>query len=401
MDLIDFGVLPYQLFNRNFPTRIYKNKFNTKKDMLNELRKLNLNLFNEEHIGEIYSPLESFICKGRTLINNNYIKIIDPKEHLNILENFGVNNNYLTKIENSLNKIIFYKSFGNINLKKTEFYDSSIIDYYFVGDIFGTVFIYSLVEYKESKDKEKEKEKNEKEDDVNKLFSLDSFEIINNGNKESLVYMESDQSKNKKEFYNLKGKENIIPITKVNKIVFTFQLKLIKKLNDHFKEIKFIDFNPRLNVFLSYSLDNFINIYIFPKLKLINAINTNLFKKDDINPFDEVVLVSYPFPLIVCHNKKYIYLLSINGELIKKKELEINKKILYIIDKNLGLFHDKVEIVDSEGNLKSIFNDIKDDKDEEIDPEGNVKPSSNDNKDKILSTSEDKVKDKSNNKNNK
>ena len=237
MDLIDFGVLPYQLFNRNFPTRIYKNKYNTKKEMLNELRKLNLNLFNEEHIGEIYSPLESFICKGRTLINNNYIKIIDPKEHLNILENFGVNNNYLTKIENSLNKIIFYKSFGNINLKKTEFYDSSIIDYYFVGDIFGTVFIYSLVEYKEPKDKEKEKEKekNEKEDDVNKLFSLDSFEIINNGNKESLVYMESDQSKNKKEFYNLKGKENIIPITKVNKIVFTFQLKLIKKLNYYFK----------------------------------------------------------------------------------------------------------------------------------------------------------------------
>jgi len=38
-------------------------------------------------------------------------------------------------------------------------------------------------------------------------------------------------------------------------------------------------------ILLSYSLDNFINIYIFPKLKLINVIDTYSFKDSNDNNY--------------------------------------------------------------------------------------------------------------------
>ena len=101
-----------------------------------------------------------------------------------------------------------------------------------------------------------------------------------------------------------------------------------------------------------------INIYIFPKLKLINVIDSNSFKvKNDRDHFDEIVLISYPFPMITCKNKEYIYLLSINGEIIKYEKLEKEHIIMFYIDKNLGLTEDMVQIVDSKGMHN--FNFIK------------------------------------------
>ena len=137
-------------------------------------------------------------------------------------------------------------------------------------------------------------------------------------------------------------------------------MEIIIILNHHIKEIKYIDFNQRLNILLSYSLDNFINIYIFPIFKLINVIDINSFKDEyDKNYFDEVVLLSFPFPSIICHNNEFIYMLSINGELIKYKKLEEGDEVRFYIDKNLGIFEDKVEILNSKGNIYSIFNYFK------------------------------------------
>ena len=161
------------------------------------------------------------------------------------------------------------------------------------------------------------------------------------------------KNKIKEEVENKVGKGSKIIISNYN-----IEVILTKKLFDHSKEIKYIDFNSRLNILLSYSLDNFINIYTFPKLKLINVIDTYSFKdKNDNNYLDEVVLLSYPFPSIVCHNKEYIYLLSINGELIKYNKLSEEDKIVFSIDKNFGIIEDKVEIYNSSNNsLKLIFN---------------------------------------------
>ena len=120
--------------------------------------------------------------------------------------------------------------------------------------------------------------------------------------------------------------------------------KIMKTLNDHNKQIKYIDYNQRLNLFLSYSLDGFINIYVFPKCKLVRTIKVN-----DITNSNEilkkVVLVSNPFPMIFTYNKDNMYTITLNGVLIKKEELKNkNIEIYPCIDKNCGLINDCIFI---------------------------------------------------------
>ena len=163
--------------------------------------------------------------------------------------------------------------------------------------------------------------------------------------------MKQSEIKRKNNYYNFVDNNS-----KVEDIC-NLECKLYRKLFDHTKEIKYIDFNQRLNVLLSYSLDEFINIYIIPKFKLINVIDSKSFKvEDDNNIFEEVVLLSYPFPSIVCHSKDYIYLLSINGELIKHEKLEEGDKVSYSIDKNYSIVEDEVQVANSKNDLKYIFN---------------------------------------------
>ena len=120
-----------------------------------------------------------------------------------------------------------------------------------------------------------------------------------------------------------------------------------KIISDHYKQIKYIDYNPRLNLFLSYSLDGFINIYIFPKCKLIRAIK--VFNITDSNEIlKKIALVSNPFQMIFAYDKNNMYTMTLNGELIKKKELKNkNIEIFPCIDKNCGLVNDCVFIRDS------------------------------------------------------
>ena len=124
----------------------------------------------------------------------------------------------------------------------------------------------------------------------------------------------------------------------------TKKYKIIKKLTDHYKQIKYIDYNPRLNLFLSYSLDGFINIYTFPKCKLVRAIKvSNITNSNDI--LEKVVLISYPFPMIFTYDNNNMYTITLNGDLIKKEELMKKYTEIYpCIDKNFGLINDCIFI---------------------------------------------------------
>ena len=353
MDMVSFGLLPYQLFTKNFPVIQKKEK--------DKLYKLNIELFKDEHI-KMNSPIQTFMCKGRILFEDNYIKMINPKIQLNKLDTYyNIPENIAQKIiKLSKNESIF-KNALDLEIEQTDdtIYKEKnyLTNYYFVGDIFGSVLIYvikkgNIDEISENKENENENEdKNMEAND--EIIKYGSFEIIQD--EEAQKIKSIDENKNIKELYNIVGLVKIF-----NNKNITLELKLYKQLYDHLSEIKYIDFNPRLNILLSYSLDNFINIYIFPKIKLINVIDTIGFKDvNDMNFFDRVVLISYPFPLIVCHNKEYIYLLSINGELIKYNKLDNDDKIIFSVDKNLGIVEDKVEIYNSEGNLKYLFNNFK------------------------------------------
>jgi hypothetical protein len=332
MDLVEFGVLPFQLLNKEFPIKMEIND-----NCIKELNKLNEDLFIDEHI-EVNSPINTFICKGTILISNNYIRKIDPNRELNKIENYFNFSDITSQSLNDINKYIFKNSIGLLDLKYEKKKDIiNFINYYFIGDIFGNLLIYEI------KEKEKNETRKENKEEIERAFS---FEIITN---EEIDDLNSNKRKNS---------IDINPELKLNN--YELKIKLIRKLSNHGNEIKYIDFNSRLNILLSYSLDEFINIYIFPKLKLINVIDTNSFKeKNDHNYFDKVVLLSFPFPSIVCHNKEYIYLLSINGELIKYEKLEEGEIIVFSVDKNLGLVGDNVKIYNSLNNLKSTFNLIQ------------------------------------------
>ena len=346
LDMVSFGLVPYQLFsNKKFPSIRPKDK-----GMLNKINNLNKELFKDEHI-KINSPIQSFLCKGRILIDDNYIKLINPKAQIYNLENyFNIPDSIAQKITKKLkNESIFYNPFNSIDIEneqnKDKFKDkTSLVNYYFVGDIYGNILIYSLNANTDENDKNKDFI-----EDNNEIFKYGSFEIMS----DKEVHILKDY-KNFKEMFNLTQNRFEIKIKNYN-----FQVKLFKILTNHTKEIKYIDFNARLKILLSYSFDDFINIYIFPKFKLINVIDINSFRnEDDKNIFDEVVLISFPFPSIICHNKNYIYNLTINGDLIKFQKLEENDKIVYSIDKNLGIVQDKIEIFNSEGILKNTFNNF-------------------------------------------
>jgi hypothetical protein len=186
----------------------------------------------------------------------------------------------------------------NANKKKIDFSNFIFYQYFFNGDVFGNVTIYKKKKYESS--------------------------------------AESTHHEEEEEF------------------------KIAKKLTDHYKEIKYIDYNQRLNLFLSYSLDGFINIYIFPKCKLVRAIKV----KDITEPYEilkKVVLVSNPFPMIFTYDNSNMYVFTLNGELINKKEIkEKNIEICPCIDKSCGLVNDYIFIKYIKEGDKKEDNETKD-----------------------------------------
>ena len=256
----DFGVLPYQLFNENFPE-----KPKISKNLENEIYIFNKTQFVNEHLICLSDEKVSFICYGEKGINPEYLKIIN-----NI------------KNENSL--ISFFKNFlaNELNISNNFFY-------LFVGDVFGNVSVYKKVN--------------------------NQSQIRNNNNKE----IED----------NIKTRY----LDKIDK-----EYLLLKILTDHTNEIKYIDYNPRLNLMIDYALDGYINIYTMPTLKLIFAIQTKDYIKNEI--IKNVVLISNPFPMICCISLNHIYVFDINGKIINTLNIEENSKIIFCIDKNCGLFND-------------------------------------------------------------
>ena len=102
--------------------------------------------------------------------------------------------------------------------------NSGFFNYYFVGDILGNIYIYSV--------SKKNKNKNDEEDEE-KFEICDSFEVNNDETKHDIT--ETMNGLNIKNFiyYNKKKKGNILPVLKNGKSIFDFELKIINKLYDH------------------------------------------------------------------------------------------------------------------------------------------------------------------------
>ena len=161
-----------------------------------------------------------------------------------------------------------------------------------------------------------------------------------------LNYFKSRVSDTKNTFFKFIG-NNLgdikIEIIDVKNLENKKDLKIVK-LRDHTKPIKYIDYNKRLNMFLSYSSDGFINIYCFPSCKLVRSIKVSEFTKGEL---EVVVLVSNPFPMIFTCDKDKMFIISINGELINEKEIfpmndYTEREIVPSIDKDFGIVNDYI-----------------------------------------------------------
>ena len=207
---------------------------------------------------------------------------------------FIMSKEYFNKLNQK--RIIKYNYLLNI-------YEENKFTYIFKGDIFGNISIYM-----------------NRNDNDNSNDSIKS---------RSLTFLKLSFTNN-----NMINNNTIIKNEK-----YKHKIKII---SDHSKAIKYIDYNPRLNLFLSYSLDGFINIYTFPNWKLVSVIKISDYIENELHPLNEVVLVSNPFPMIFCYNEEFMFVFTINGELINKKEKKKYIDIYPCIDKSLGLISDSI-----------------------------------------------------------
>ena len=264
------------------PFQLFNNKF-TEIDNSIEQNKENIKNYNIEIFEKehLSSNIDkySFICQTQFIISKEYFKIINNKKNSETIYNI--------------------KPF-----EEEKFY------YIFKGDIFGNLFIFI-----KNKDFDEISNKNTflRKNTISYYPNILRNSIINNN---MIIEKEND---------------------KHNKI------QQIKKICDHSKEIKYIDCNPRLNLFLTYSLDGFINIYTFPKFKLVSFIKINDYI-DDEKPLIKVVLISNPFPMIFCYDELNMFLFTVNGELIRKKEKDKFFILKPCVDKYLGLIKDCIII---------------------------------------------------------
>ena len=277
MQRLEFGIQPFQLLNSKFPDLKNKSKY------FETIKEYNIKQFEKEHF--IIKGDKNKCFKYEAFINKNpeYLEIL--KHHVFIKQR-AINESDFEKYFKDEKTIIFFY-------------------YIFIGDVLGNITVY---------ERKLKKEQNKKENNQNNFkFDLVSVQETESNDFETIFCYDKFDSKNK--------------------------YKKIIKLTDHNKQIKYIDYNPRLNLFLSYSLDGFINIYVFPKCKLVRTIKVcNITNSNDI--LQKVVLVSNPFPMIFTYDKDNMYLFTLNGELINFKKLEKDIDIYPCIDKNCGLIND-------------------------------------------------------------
>jgi hypothetical protein len=294
MQKYEFGIQPLKLFSIKFP------EIKKKTTYFEEIKNHNKEQFSKDHIEVKNDQIICFKCECNNNKSQDYLKIIKN-------ENSGQENHKSKK-----------KGFNLLPWKKEKIFSLSF-HYIFQGDIFGNVTIF----------------KNESK-----------FEKISqNKNNSEIIISQSPLNDSEENFINDRTNTKNIELNYDNNIYWIEdkKYKKIKKLTDHYKQIKYIDYNPRLNLFLSYSLDGFINIYVFPKCKLVRAIKTSKFIDSD-EILQKVVLVSNPFPMIFTYDMNNMYVLSLNGELIKKEKLKENVEIYPCIDKDCGLVNDCIFI---------------------------------------------------------
>ena len=246
MKSVEFGLLPIQFFKSSIPKRAESNPY-----------------FNIDE--DIIQKEEKYFFKD---IRNKYYNYSNAAMYT-----FSI-------IEEKKKCHFFIKMFSK---SKKEYRRKK---YAFLGDCFENIEIYEYI-YKingelEISDYEND---NEPEIDIETIHNDNKSQdfilsVIKNTSRKNLDYLDYDY---KIENDNNDNEEEEKKKKKKNKEKFNIEIevKKIKNIYDHYKGILFIDYNPQLNLFLTYSKDNYINIYTFPSCKLVRGISTSIKTKNE------------------------------------------------------------------------------------------------------------------------
>ena len=298
MKSVDFGLLPIQFFKNQAPKRVESNLYLTISE-------------------EIIEKEQKYFFED---ITNTYINYMSSAMYTFSINEEKIKSNFFSKM--------FKQKDNEVRKKK----------YSFVGDCFGNLTIYEYIYIINGQLEESYSEYEDELDEGSSLCNESRSQdilpsMVIKTSKKELDFTINFECKRK---YNNDSKSDSKKKKNKNKNNIEIELKQFKKLYDHYKEILFIDYNPQLNLFLSYSKDYYINIYTFPKCKLVRSIFTKINYKKDIddsndsksednnyiNYFEYVYFFSTSFPMIICNKGSIFRVYSLNGKIINEVDLD-------------------------------------------------------------------------------
>ena len=324
-------------------------------EMMLNINKLNFKKrSNGSLIDSVIMPSEFIkLNKGENYATFKYIEFMN-----NYLENkakihkifdwikiiFGIGQMYK---ENKKGLLFRPESFIGFDNEKLDEYikDKTIMSSYDFGILpLQTIHDELKVDKKKTCQKKFEKKEIEKKINSKEKYYITKLNEIKNNFEFNKAYHFQD------------NKNNAIKIVTNNlgKVEIYLNEKIICENYDQKDIIKYIDYNKRLNMFITTSFDGYSCLYSFPN-KLLNV-----FKHPNANGyFDFILLGANPFPFIITYDKinQEFYSYSINGILITQKKIKeliqnpnVNEVKFYPIFDTNGGTHKDLLIINCEKN---------------------------------------------------